>query len=755
MHPSYEDRPGAPDRVFACARRRDVRAPGRARGRARSQRAGAADADVLHLHHLTPINEAAARVAPDVPVVGHLHGTELLMLEAIERDPAAGRTPRPGPSGCAAGPRACERLIVLSDTPGRARRSGCSTSTPSAACASPTASTPKLPPAPRRPTARSGGARSSRSRAAGRPASEAGQRALRGAATSRRSGRRDETPVLLYVGRFTEVKRLPLLIEAYARARPGFARRAPLVLVGGYPGEWEGEHPLETIRARRRPGRLPRRLARPRRAAGLPRRHRRPRAAVGARAVRPGAGRGDGLRAAGDRGRRPRPGRDRRATARPAGSSSPTTAPRSPTRSSRPSTAPTSAAAAARRAARTPRERYAWPALARDVAAVYDASLATVKSARRRIMGALQPARGATSLRTNALEWADPETAHRNSIELHTSEPPGCYLSAPPRAHPGPPHVAEQRPTSAGSASTTRPTSTTPAASRSSRSSMRVPTARDRRARDRRAGEPRASRRGRRRPEHRRRRGHPAPAARRVHARRLRRGAAAARRLRRLRVLPPARGRAPRGAERAARAHGRRRGPAVVGWRDVPVDKDYVGITANLFAAVRQAARSSAASDELATDQDAFERKLYVIRRAAGDRAPGPELVIPSLSAPHDRLQGDAHAPAAARRSTPTCRTRGPSRRSRSCTRASPRTRSRPGSARTRTGSSRTTARSTRCAATSTGCARASRSSRRELFGEDLPKVHADRPPRRLRLRVARQRGRVARRSAAARCRTR
>jgi glycosyltransferase involved in cell wall biosynthesis len=56
-----------------------------------------------------------------------------------------------------------------------------------------------------------------------------------------------DTPVILYVGRFTEVKRLPLLIEAYKRARPGFNRRAPLVLVGGFPGEWEGEHPLEAI----------------------------------------------------------------------------------------------------------------------------------------------------------------------------------------------------------------------------------------------------------------------------------------------------------------------------------------------------------------------------------------------------------------------------------------------------------------------------------------------------------------------------
>src|SRR3954462_10825245 len=88
MHPSYEDRAGAPDRVFAAladhAFRRQVDAWARALGDA-----GAADADVLHLHHLTPINEAARRVAPDVPIVGHLHGTELLMLERIAEGPPA------------------------------------------------------------------------------------------------------------------------------------------------------------------------------------------------------------------------------------------------------------------------------------------------------------------------------------------------------------------------------------------------------------------------------------------------------------------------------------------------------------------------------------------------------------------------------------------------------------------------------------------------------------------------------------------
>jgi glycosyltransferase involved in cell wall biosynthesis len=45
------------------------------------------------------------------------------------------------------------------------------------------------------------------------------------------------------------VKRIPLLIRAYARARERFGVRAPLVLLGGYPGEYEGEHPQAVIDA--------------------------------------------------------------------------------------------------------------------------------------------------------------------------------------------------------------------------------------------------------------------------------------------------------------------------------------------------------------------------------------------------------------------------------------------------------------------------------------------------------------------------
>jgi glycosyltransferase involved in cell wall biosynthesis len=51
---------------------------------------------------------------------------------------------------------------------------------------------------------------------------------------------------LVYVGRFTAVKRLDRLIAAFGRAQKDFAQPAGLVLVGGHPGEWEVEHPADT-----------------------------------------------------------------------------------------------------------------------------------------------------------------------------------------------------------------------------------------------------------------------------------------------------------------------------------------------------------------------------------------------------------------------------------------------------------------------------------------------------------------------------
>jgi glycosyltransferase involved in cell wall biosynthesis len=246
MHPSYEDRPGAPDRIFAAlddeAYERQVTAWCRA-----LQSVGAARADVLHLHHLTPIHEAAARVAPGVPIVGHLHGTELLMLEAIEADP--GRWPHAAvwADRMSAWASACARVVVLSET--QVARAGDLLGLDAERCVlvpngfDPAAFHPRH--VDHRAHWRRHLVDAPRGWAPGAPAGSVRYGEADLAAFEDAEG---ETPVLLYVGRFTEVKRLPLLIEAYARAQPGFARRAPLVLVGGFPGEWEGEHPLTAIR---------------------------------------------------------------------------------------------------------------------------------------------------------------------------------------------------------------------------------------------------------------------------------------------------------------------------------------------------------------------------------------------------------------------------------------------------------------------------------------------------------------------------
>jgi len=244
LHPSYEDRPGAPDRVFAALGEDVFEHHVHAWARAL---AGANAMDVLHLHHLTPINEAAARVAPDVPVVGHLHGTELLMLEAIEQDP--GRWAH-GPAWAERLRRwagRCERLIVLSDN--QVARSEHLLGVDAARCVrvangfDPDTFTPRH--VDHRALWRRALVEEPRGWA---PGEEAGSVRYEEGDLAAFGDDRGETPVLLYVGRYTEVKRLSLLIEAYAEAAPRFDRRAPLVLVGGFPGEWEGEHPLEAIR---------------------------------------------------------------------------------------------------------------------------------------------------------------------------------------------------------------------------------------------------------------------------------------------------------------------------------------------------------------------------------------------------------------------------------------------------------------------------------------------------------------------------
>jgi glycosyltransferase involved in cell wall biosynthesis len=247
FQPSYEDRAGAPDRVFTTVNDRDFERLV-AVWEDQLERAGAGEADVLHLHHLTPIHEAAERRFPDVPRIGHLHGTELLMLQEIEEGaPAHWDHAAEWAERLRRWARGCERLLVLS--PDAVRR------VPDLLGVDPQ----RIVWAPngfdpagfdRRPL--EGEARVAQWRRwlveeprgwdeSGRPGSVA-------YSEDELAPFRDGGPVMLYVGRYTEVKRIPLLIRAHARARERFERPAPLVLLGGFPGEWEGEHPLTVVR---------------------------------------------------------------------------------------------------------------------------------------------------------------------------------------------------------------------------------------------------------------------------------------------------------------------------------------------------------------------------------------------------------------------------------------------------------------------------------------------------------------------------
>jgi glycosyltransferase involved in cell wall biosynthesis len=247
FQPSYEDRPGAPDRILAGV---DDHAYERLVSTWEGQlaAAGADSADVLHLHHLTPIHEAAERAFPDVPRVGHLHGTELLMLREIDEGPP------PGWGRAAAWAerlrrwaRGCERLLVLS--PDAVRRVPALLGVDQARVVwAPNGFDPDG--FDRRPL--TGEARLAQWRRwlveEPRGWDESGEPGSVAYAEDDLEPFRAGGPVLLYVGRFTEVKRVQLLIRAHARVRERFERPAPLVLLGGFPGEWEGEHPLNVVR---------------------------------------------------------------------------------------------------------------------------------------------------------------------------------------------------------------------------------------------------------------------------------------------------------------------------------------------------------------------------------------------------------------------------------------------------------------------------------------------------------------------------
>ncbi len=291
FHGSFEDRGEAPDPVFAAL------SPEQAEVQVSAwegvlERAGFGDVDVVYLHHLTPMHEAAFRLCPKRSLVTHLHGTELRMLDRIERLDAVAVALDTSLEGLAAAVGSGEaarhgrlpegeRELLQQTNLSRyrygkdwaARLKAYARQSRRIICISPhqASEAVRLLGVPDDlieviPNGvdtdlfhRSALTRDQRLSflrhllvddpqgwdETGLPGSIRYPFKALDAFTGQMG---EPLPVLLYVGRYLDFKRVPLLVRAYNRARPRFKSPAPLLIWGGSPGEWEGEHPYTVAR---------------------------------------------------------------------------------------------------------------------------------------------------------------------------------------------------------------------------------------------------------------------------------------------------------------------------------------------------------------------------------------------------------------------------------------------------------------------------------------------------------------------------
>jgi D-inositol-3-phosphate glycosyltransferase len=260
FHPSFEPQPDVPDRVFASV------SPELGDHLTSFWERAMADAwsdapTVIHLHHVTPLHEAASRLWPDRPLVTHLHGTDLGMIDRIDRLTEEQRAlPEWRFAGHwaerlrASDSRSDELIVISPHQRDEAHR--------------------LLGIDPERIEWIPNGVdveRFDRRYLAPEQRLERWRRWLvedphgwdeSGEPGTIRytdadleqfldAGSGEPLPVLLFVGRFLEMKRVPLLVRAYARARERFTVPAPLVIWGGFPEEVEGEHPYSVAREER------------------------------------------------------------------------------------------------------------------------------------------------------------------------------------------------------------------------------------------------------------------------------------------------------------------------------------------------------------------------------------------------------------------------------------------------------------------------------------------------------------------------
>lgn len=259
LAPSYEDKPGVPDRVYYRVSKTEMRHLVESW---RALLAGVTNAfrpHIAHLHHLNHLHLAAASTAEMMTTakVAHLHGTELKMLEEMKTlsDPD-GRVIHWDRNLRYAALGMDHFISISSDNVARAKEllgleDEALSFIPNGVDVNlfkPQSWSPQrkmsfleelLVKSPR-------------------GWDESGAVGSISYSTQEMEAFFDQEgrlkPILMFVGRFLGFKRVPLLIEAVARANRVFAgigyEQPPynLLVCGGIPGEWEGDHPHTVAR---------------------------------------------------------------------------------------------------------------------------------------------------------------------------------------------------------------------------------------------------------------------------------------------------------------------------------------------------------------------------------------------------------------------------------------------------------------------------------------------------------------------------
>jgi glycosyltransferase involved in cell wall biosynthesis len=255
FHPSYEDKPGVPDRAFYRVTRAEYHALIQCWRKVFQRVSGEFEPDILYLHHLHHMHIAAGEVFEAAPLVAHLHGTEVKMMENLEL--------LGGESGAPEELREATRGVMADATQRMQHFFANSLDVSERGAAQLSIDESDITIIPNGVDV-----------SVFRPGDWSADRKLiflRRILVEEPQGW-DETgvpgtvrytegdlerfktkegglkPLALFVGRFLDFKRVPMLLRAVARVnqRPGGSGDSPpfnLLAWGGMPGEWEGEHP--------------------------------------------------------------------------------------------------------------------------------------------------------------------------------------------------------------------------------------------------------------------------------------------------------------------------------------------------------------------------------------------------------------------------------------------------------------------------------------------------------------------------------